>query len=309
MVNTRGISRAALVLLAAVAALSAGTAIVLAATTGQPHRQPVIGSGASIRPLSINCPSGAVGGKLPAQVYLSPGYSASGARYPVVYFLHGLPATAQSYTQNAFVARALLAAHERAIVAAPQAARADGDDREYLDWSPTENWPAAVSRDLTRCIDRRFHTMTKRSGRALIGLSAGGYGAFNVGLRHLQTFGAVESWSGYFVATDPSGRHVLKLASPQAQRSASVPTGAALAAELRRWPALIAFYVGQADDRFLDMNQAFDATLRSQHLAHVFRSYAGGHSQTLWQAEASVWLSMALRFLANGHLPDGGSSR
>src|SRR5206468_3449954 len=127
--------------------------------------------------------------------------------------LHGLPAAPQSYTQNAFVAQALAAARRPAIVVAPQGARSGNSDREYLDWAPSENWPRAISVDLTACIDRRFHTIRSRRGRALIGLSAGGYGAFNVGLRSLATFGAVESWSGYFVATDPSGYHVLRFPS------------------------------------------------------------------------------------------------
>src|SRR5205085_1883013 len=36
------------------------------------------------------------------------------------------------------------------------------------------------------------------SGRVIAGLSAGGYGAFDIALHHPNVFGAVESWSGYF---------------------------------------------------------------------------------------------------------------
>jgi S-formylglutathione hydrolase FrmB len=199
------------------------------------------------RTLSVACRSTSLRGELPTAVYLPPGYRATGRRYPVVYFLHGLPAGPQSYMQNAFVAAALVTARERAIVVAPQGARGSDSDREYLDWSATEDWPRAIGDDLTACIDHRFHTVAGRSGRALVGLSAGGYGAVNIGLRNLRTFGAVESWSGYFVATDPSGYDVLKLGSAAPRRAASVPRGQALAAALRRWPALVAFYVGRSD--------------------------------------------------------------
>ena len=106
-------------------------------------------SASSIRTLSFTCGSTALGGRLPAQVYLPPGYSSHGRRYRVVYFLHGLPATPQSYTQNAFVAQSLVSAGQHAIVVAPQGARTSGRDREYLDWSPTENWPQAITHDLT----------------------------------------------------------------------------------------------------------------------------------------------------------------
>src|SRR5262249_43498849 len=35
-------------------------------------------------------------------------------------------------------------------------------------------------------------------GRTLAGLSAGGYGAVDIGLRHPLVFGRLESWGGYF---------------------------------------------------------------------------------------------------------------
>ncbi len=248
----------------------------------------------------VTCPSPALGGHLPALVYTPPGYPVRGRRYPVVYFLHGLPATPQSYTQNAFVAEALNAVHEPAIVVAPQGARTAGSDREYLDWSPTENWPRAISYDLTRCIDGRYQTLATRKGRALIGLSAGGYGAFNIGLRNLKTFAAVESWSGYFVATDPSGYHTLTFPTPAAQRAAQVPDGPGLAGALKYYPSLLGFYVGNADDRFADVNQAFDTTLSKNRVPHVFRVYPGGHSGALWRAEAPAWLTMALTYLQSG---------
>lgn len=301
--------RVSVVFTSVAVAVFAGAIVLAASGHGLGgHGSSPRGASAS-RTLSITCRSPALGGSLPALVYLPPGYRATGRPYPVVYFLHGLPASPASYTQDAFIAHALNAAGERAIVVAPQGARDPDSDREYLDWSPTEDWPRAISDDLTACVDTRYHTTAGRSGRLLIGLSAGGYGAMNVGLRNLQAFAAVESWSGYFVATDPDGHHVLNLSSRAAQRAATVPRGPALAAELTRWPALIGFYVGRADDRFLDMNQAFDASLRQSRIAHVFRTYAGGHSASLWQSQAPQWLKLGLTYLSTGRTvgPDATS--
>lgn len=233
-------------------------------------------------------------------MYLPPGYPSTARRYRVIYFLHGLPATPASYKSNTFVAGALARARDPAIVVAPQGARAPNSDREYLDWSATEDWPRAITDDLTGCIDRRYRTINSRTGRALIGLSAGGYGALNIGLRNLKTFAAVESWSGYIAATDPSGYHVLKLATPTAQRNARVADDADLRAELARFPSLVAFYCGQADDRFADTNAAFAASLTSGHVRHVYRSYPGGHSGSLWYGKATAWLTMATTYLSTG---------
>ncbi len=250
---------------------------------------------------SIVCPSRALGGTMPTLVYLPAGYSASSShRYPVVYFLHGLPASPSSYTANAFVAASLAAAHQRAIVVAPQGARDVDSDREYLDWDAAEDWPTAISQDLPSCIDHRFHTIANRYGRALVGLSAGGYGAMNIGLRHLDRFGAVQSWSGYFVATDPSGDHVLDLGSAQANAAATVPRGQPLKSMLQSLPTQIGFYVGLQDGRFLAMNRQYDAALNRSGIAHIFHAYPGGHTTALWSSQAPTWLSWALQYLNAG---------
>jgi enterochelin esterase-like enzyme len=278
----------------ALVALVSGAAAMIA------RKQAPRGVAARARAAALSCGAPALGGTLPAMVYLPAGYSSRAKPYPVIYFLHGLPAGPETYKTNGFVANALVAARQRAIVVAPQGARSVNSDREYLDWSPTENWPLAIAYDLTHCIDARYNTIRNRYGRALIGLSAGGYGAFNIGLRNLATFGAVESWSGYFAATDPTGYHILNLGSAKANANARVPTGSGLAAATATWPALIDFYVGSQDSRFLAMNQAFNAALTQSRVAHLFRVYAGGHSETLWRSEAPDWLTMALAYLAAG---------
>jgi putative tributyrin esterase len=250
--------------------------------------------------LSISCQSPSLGGTMPAIVYLPAGYRSGSSRDRVIYFLHGLPANAGTYRLNQFVGASVSSGKQAAIVVAPQGARSDNEDHEYLDLSPTENWPQAITEDLTRCIDARFRTVANRSGRVLVGLSAGGYGAMNIGLRNVATFGAVESWSGYFAATDPSGEHKLDLGSPGATDAAAVPQGPALKAAVAARPTLIAFYVGRQDDRFVDDNDSFDRALTRQRIRHLYRTYPGGHSVSLWSTEAQLWLGYALSALARG---------
>ena len=285
-------------------AFVAVTLVVFGSVTGAvlahrsaPHARAAAPSPAQA--LSISCRSPSLGGTMPTRVYLPSGYS-SGARYAVIYFLHGLPAGPSSYQQNAFVAAALASAGERAIVVAPQGARDANSDREYLDWDAAEDWPQAISRDLPTCIDARFHTFAGRYGRALVGLSAGGYGAMNIGLRNLDQFGAVQSWSGYFIATNPAGTQVLDLGSPQANAAATVPRGKGLKLRLASQPTQIAFYVGLQDNRFLTMNRQYDAALRHAGIGHIFHTYLGGHSAALWRSQATTWLTWALKYLAAG---------
>jgi enterochelin esterase-like enzyme len=250
------------------------------------------------QPQSITCPSPSLGGQLPAMVYPPADYSSTGNPYPVIYFLQGLPAGPSAYQGYGYLAQAVSASRREAIVVVPQGARSAHSDREYLDWSPSENWPRAIARDLTTCIDARYHTIADRAGRALMGVSAGGYGAFNIGLRHLDTFGALESWSGYFAATNPSGTHLLKLGSAKANRAARVPRGAQLQRSLSRWPSLVAFYVGRSDREFFSVNQRFHKSLKTSGINHFYRTYPGGHSHSLWAREAPNWFALALDSLA-----------
>src|SRR6478752_6381015 len=55
--------------------------------------------------------------------------------------------------------------------------------------------------DLVRSVDSTWPTVASRSGRAIAGLSMGGYGAINIALHHLDLFSTAESWSGYFTQT------------------------------------------------------------------------------------------------------------
>ncbi len=246
----------------------------------------------------MSCSAHSLGGKLPALVYLPVGYSHSSTRFPVVYFLHGLPADPDEYTSNSFVATAVAAGGHRAIVVASQGARARGSDREYLDWRPDEDWPSAIANDLTHCIDSRFRTIADRRGRALVGISAGGYGAFNIGMRNLGTFSALESWSGYFAATDSSGLVQLDLGSRKANRRARVPLGSRLKRNLSARPTFVGFYVGNQDSTFLNANVQLNETLTAHHIAHQFAIYPGGHSTSLWEQWAPLWLGYALDHMA-----------
>lgn len=249
----------------------------------------------------MSCRSPSLAGKLPAVVYLPVGYFHTSTRFPVIYFLHGLPADPDDYTTNGFVATAVAASGHRAIVVAPQGSRSQNSDREYLDWGPDENWPAAIANDLTHCIDSRFRTIANRRGRALVGASAGGYGAFNIGLRHVGSFAALESWSGYFVATDPSGLVQLDLGSTKANKHARVPRGRRLKRRLKSQPTFIGFYVGNHDTTFLDANILLNKTFSAHHIPHTFAIYDGGHSTSLWEEWAPLWLGYALDRLEKPH--------
>jgi enterochelin esterase-like enzyme len=60
-------------------------------------------------------------------------------------------------------------------------------------------WERYVVRSVVPWAQRMLH-VRGGPGAAIAGLSAGGYGALDIGLRHVGLFGTLESWSGYFKA-------------------------------------------------------------------------------------------------------------
>jgi putative tributyrin esterase len=249
---------------------------------------------AGVRPLEDGYRSQALRGELRFEVFLPPGYTTGKRRYPVVYFLHGLPASSTAYRRATFVADALGGSRRRAILVAPQGARAGEPDPEYLDRGPGRNWETAIAQELPAYVDRHYRTIAERRGRALVGLSAGGYGAVVLALNHLSSFSVVESWSGYFRPTDPSGTRVL----PHTLAQSAHALLATLKADERRRPTFFAFYVGSEDKRFRAENEQLDDELRAAGIPHVFRIYPGAHEQSVWAAHAHVWLALALSHLA-----------
>ena len=243
--------------------------------------------------------SKALKGRIGFDIYLPPGYSSTSARYPVVYFLHGLPASASAFRGTGTIAKAIDAARRPAILVGPQGARDGDSDPEYLDWGTGRNWETALGRELPRYVDAHFRTIRGRRGRALVGLSAGGYGAVLLAIHRLDAFSVIESWSGYFHPTDPSGLHALDLGSPAANRRASAHSFVrSLRGAFSRRPTFFAFYVGQQDDRFRDENVQLHRELAAARVPHVFELYPGGHEQALWNRHAPAWLRLALDHLS-----------
>jgi len=239
--------------------------------------------------------SKALDGVLHYEVYLPADYNSGSRSYPVIYFLHGLPSGATAYQQVGFVETALDQTGDGAIFVAPQGARYNEPDPEYVDHRQGDKWETAIASELTADVDDRYRTIASRAGRAIVGVSAGGFGAMHIGMAHLSEYGVIESWSGYFHPTDPTGTVALDYgAQNNVHRQLQ-----ATRATIKKLHTTIAFYVGDGDSRFLAENRQLNGELTQAGIPHTFRIYSGGHEQRLWSQEAPAWLTIALTHLAS----------
>jgi enterochelin esterase-like enzyme len=233
-------------------------------------------------------------------VALPPGYATSGERYPVVYFLHGLPAGPDAYRSVESLAASLARSGRHAIVVGAQGARIGDTDPEWHDWGPGRDWETATAVELVHWIDAHYRTIARRSGRAIVGVSGGGYGAALIGIHHPGTYQVIESWSGYFVPTDPNGNPLdLGTAAKNDEADAHFAVGAFKSFVDRSPLSFFGFFIGNHDPYpgFVADNTRLDRELTRAGVRHRFRLYRGGHDAAFWDAHEDAWLSTAVAHL------------
>ena len=138
----------------------------------------------------------ALAGATHVRLLLPAGYRADPSRrYPVLYLLHGASGDERSWTAHR--AAEALTARYALIVVMPDG----GSQGWYTDWYRgaqvvRPRWETYHVQQLVPWVDARFRTIASRGGRAIAGLSMGGYGALSYAARHPGVFAAAASFSG-----------------------------------------------------------------------------------------------------------------
>ena len=258
-------------------------------------------AGSAARVVDGSYKSKALAGRIGYSVYLPAGYGRSSKRYPVIYFLHGLPGTSQSYRSIGFITRPIEKTGMAAIVVGAQGARKGDTDPEWHDWGPRRNWETATAKELVSVIDSRYRTIPSRNARALIGISGGGYGATLIAIHRPSVYSFIESWSGYFHATNPQGTAPMDLGSKDANDWANAHT---LVPKLKSffkdypYPAThYGFYVGTNDGHFFAENRQFNRELNAAGIQHLYSEYKGTHTASFWKEHEYDWVKAVLQVL------------
>ena len=264
-----------------------------------PREPAFVGLPGITKPVSV--PSAALGGRSQeTYVYLPSGYAQHPRRrYPVLYLLHGFPGRPLAFLQTVQmgVIDDALTARRRAqplILVMPFGSTSTFTDKEWVDGvAPGNGWSTFVARDLVRYVDSHFRTVATGAGRAIAGLSEGGYGAFDIALHHPGEFSFVESWSGY--------QRPDKLRSIFGSKLQLLPANDPRrlvrreATSLRTLGTYFWFYSGSTD-RLHAQNADFARELDSLRLPHRYFVAYGGHNWALWRDNArAAYLAAATR--------------
>jgi enterochelin esterase-like enzyme len=138
-------------------------------------------------------------------IYLPKNYNQSERkiRYPTYYLLHGYPGDETAWVIGGGV-QAILDQYisqgkiPPLIVIMPDGFGGGLNDNEYINSTDgSQMTETFIANDLVNYIDSQLNTRKESKWRAIGGLSTGGFGAINIGLKHQDRFGYIQSFSGY----------------------------------------------------------------------------------------------------------------
>ena len=121
-------------------------------------------------------------------------------RYPVLYALPGTSNKASVWLTNIHTVE--LTRNLPVIVVIPDGTYDADGGGFYTDWVDrttsrgTANWETFHTKELVPWVDSRYRTIRSRTGRAVVGISQGGFGSMSYAARHPDLYGAAASFSG-----------------------------------------------------------------------------------------------------------------
>ncbi len=132
-------------------------------------------------------------------LYLPPSYEDTSDDYPVLFFLHGANENERRWSTRGFtdieLDRMVLAGEiGEFIVAIPF-----GENSFYTNSTSGERWEDMVIDEFIPMIESSTRAIGTRAGRAISGISMGGYGALKIAMRYPETFNAVSAHSAMLI--------------------------------------------------------------------------------------------------------------
>jgi len=216
-------------------------------------------------------------------IYLPPGYREPGNtnRYPVIYWLHGRGC---SESNDQFPAAMIDAAIRSNSIPPLIFVYASGGAMSFYSDSYDGQWMAetTIIKELVPHIDSTYRTIADRKGRAIQGMSMGGFGALKLALKYPDMFSSVVAFAGGYrsaegIQADEISRQIFKRVfggDPQrfmANHPATIARDNQAAVRNR---VAVKMLVG-LDDYLLENNRWMHATLTELNLVHEYWEIAG----------------------------------
>ncbi len=210
--------------------------------------------------------------------------------FPVLYLLHGLSDDSSVWQRATRIE--WRAGDLPLIVVMPDGARSF-----YINSAAGGAYEDFIVKDVVGIVDRTFPTIRQRTGRAISGLSMGGYGAMMLGLKHPEKFSVISAHSSAF------GPSKLKIEDPDIQAywgelskreynckhlASAVKTG--------RRKMHIRFDCGK-QDFLIGTNRHLHRHMERIGLEHEYDEFPGEHNWDYWEEHIPDTLRFTMKHL------------
>lgn len=227
-------------------------------------------------------------------------------RFPVLYLLHGITGNSANWIEKTRFA--LYATHYDLFIV-----MVEGQNGWYTDSAtvPSDKYESYILQELMPDAEQRFRISKERDGRAVAGLSMGGYGAIKFGLKHPEMFALVASMSGAFAAASLTEKDlkepgvirdsVLHTFGPATSATRAGNDVFKLTRELtdERIRALPFIYFDCGTEDFLfQSNRDLAALFVERKIPHEYRHLPGNHSWPYWDRQIKEILKLTAERLA-----------
>lgn len=201
-------------------------------------------------------------------ILVPPAYATSDKRYPVVYLLHGGTQNHTAFPARAWFAKEVM--RREMIVVMPHVPQST-----YVQRDGSLPFLEFIVQDLVSYVDANYRTLASRDGRAIAGLSMGGFGATMVGLTHPELFGHVGAFGGAF-----GGREQLLLQAVDALAGDAAP---------------YVYLACGEEDMVVEASRQFAVLLADRKIAHEYREVPGGHTWEVWDPQTLAFFDLLTR--------------
>lgn len=212
---------------------------------------------------------------------------------PVMYLLHGLSDDYTIWHRRTSLERHL--AGVPLIVVMPDGGRSFycNDDRPS-----GARYEDHIVQDVVGLIDRTFHTVRHRKGRAVAGLSMGGYGATMLAMKHPDVFSAASSHSGALGFATDEFKHRKEIQALLEGVTVNKYDVCALSRKLVRSGKKVAYrFDCGTEDWLVEQNRRFRRHLEKIKFPHEYHEFSGNHNWEYWDIHIRETVAFVMRHL------------
>jgi putative tributyrin esterase len=241
--------------------------------------------------------SAALGRTMKYRVLLPDGYEGSDERYRALYLLHGLTGDYMDWSTRTDLAA--IARSVPIVIVMP-----DGENAWYTNAADRgPRFEDYIADDLVKDVENKYRVIRSRYGRAIAGLSMGGYGALKIGLKRPGIFVAAGGFSSALGVTDPKfdddmvsfKDQLYRIYGPAGSDTRTSNDILLIAGKAKPETAPALYLDCGTSDGLLEESRGLAAILQKRGFSYEYHEVPGAHTWQYWNRRIEIFLPWLMR--------------